>query len=81
MSLVGPRPCLQYELEQYKPWHKARFDILPGITGLWQVSGRNRITFDEMIRLDISYLQKWSFEKNIIILLKTPFVVLFDKAY
>ena len=81
MSLVGPRPCLQYEMEQYKPWHKARFDALPGITGLWQVSGRNRITFDEMVRLDISYLQNWSFEKDIIILLKTPFVVLFDKAY
>lgn len=81
MSLVGPRPCLQYELEQFKKWHKARFDILPGITGLWQVSGRNRLNFDEMVTLDIGYLQHWSFTKDIIILLKTPFVALFDKAY
>jgi len=81
MSLVGPRPCLRYEMEDYKVWHKARFDALPGITGLWQVSGRNRLTFDEMVRLDINYLQNWTFSKDLLILLKTPYIVLFDKAY
>ena len=81
MSLVGPRPCLRYEMNNYKAWHKARFDVLPGITGLWQVSGRNRLSFEEMVRLDISYLQNWSFEKDLFIILKTPFIILFDKAY
>ncbi|EFK11526.1 exopolysaccharide biosynthesis polyprenyl glycosylphosphotransferase [delta proteobacterium NaphS2] len=81
MSLVGPRPCLRYEMESYKTWHKARFDALPGITGLWQVSGRNRLTFDEMVRLDINYLQKWTFSMDLLILLKTPYIVIFDKAY
>ena len=81
MSLVGPRPCLRYEMESYKPWHKARFDALPGITGLWQVSGRNKLTFNEMVRLDINYLQNWTFSKDLLIILKTPYIVLFDKAY
>jgi len=81
MSLVGPRPCLRYEMEQYKTWHKARFDTLPGITGLWQISGRNQLTFDEMVQMDVSYLQNWSFEKDIYIILKTPFAILFNKGY
>ena len=55
MSLVGPRPCVSYELEKYLPWQKERFNTLPGLTGLWQVSGKNRTTFDEMIQLDIEY--------------------------
>src|SRR5687768_2940456 len=55
MSLVGPRPCTQYEYEQFQPWHKQRFRTLPGLTGLWQVSGKNRTTFNEMISLDIRY--------------------------
>ena len=81
MSLIGPRPCLRYEMQQYKVWHKARFEALPGITGLWQVSGRNRLSFDEMVQLDIYYLQNWSLEKDLFILLKTPFTVILDKAY
>lgn len=81
MSLVGPRPCLSYELQCYKSWHKARFDALPGITGLWQVSGRNRLSFDQMVRLDIRYLQNWSLEMDIAVMLKTPFVIVFDKAF
>lgn len=81
MSLIGPRPCLRYEMQQYKVWHKARFEALPGITGLWQVSGRNRLSFDEMVQLDIHYLQNWSFERDLYILLKTPFTVILDKAY
>ena len=55
MSLVGPRPCVQYEYDQYQPWQKQRFDVTPGLTGLWQVSGKNNTTFNEMIRLDITY--------------------------
>jgi len=55
MSLVGPRPCLPSEAELYLPWQQERFDTLPGLTGLWQVSGKNRTTFDEMMRLDIRY--------------------------
>ncbi len=60
MSLVGPRPCLPSEAELYQPWQKQRFNALPGLTGLWQVSGKNRTTFDEMIRLDIRYSQNMS---------------------
>jgi lipopolysaccharide/colanic/teichoic acid biosynthesis glycosyltransferase len=55
MSLVGPRPCLEYEMKCYQPWHLERFDALPGLTGLWQVSGKNRTTFTEMMELDIYY--------------------------
>jgi lipopolysaccharide/colanic/teichoic acid biosynthesis glycosyltransferase len=60
MSLVGPRPCTPYEYEQFQPWHKQRFKVLPGLTGLWQVSGKNRTTFSEMIELDIRYATSWS---------------------
>ena len=55
MSLVGPRPCLPYEYDQYLPWQKERFATLPGLTGLWQVSGKNKTTFVEMIQMDIKY--------------------------
>src|SRR4051812_32129708 len=55
MSIVGPRPCLPTEAELYQPWQQARFHAIPGLTGLWQVSGKNRTTFDEMIHLDIRY--------------------------
>jgi lipopolysaccharide/colanic/teichoic acid biosynthesis glycosyltransferase len=60
MSLVGPRPCTPYEYEQFQPWHKQRFRALPGLTGLWQVSGKNRTTFNQMIELDIRYAKEWS---------------------
>jgi exopolysaccharide production protein ExoY len=60
MSLVGPRPCTPYEYEQFQPWHKQRFRALPGLTGLWQVSGKNKTTFNEMINLDIRYASDWS---------------------
>jgi lipopolysaccharide/colanic/teichoic acid biosynthesis glycosyltransferase len=71
MSLVGPRPCLPYEAEEYLGWHKYRFDILPGITGLWQVSGKNKLTFKKMIRLDISYQRNLSLWLDLKILLLT----------
>jgi exopolysaccharide production protein ExoY len=72
MSLVGPRPCISYEYEKFLPWQRARFDAVPGLTGLWQVSGKNRTTFDEMIRLDIRYARSRSFWFDVKIMLKTP---------
>ena len=60
MSIVGPRPCLPYEYEHYTPLQRQRFDCLPGLTGLWQVSGKNRTTFEEMIALDVDYTRRHS---------------------
>jgi len=60
MSIVGPRPCLPAEYDLYLPWQRERFTTMPGLTGLWQVSGKNRTTFDEMIRLDIRYAREKS---------------------
>ena len=71
MSLVGPRPCLPYEAEMYLQWHTRRFDTVPGMTGLWQVSGKNRLTFKEMIRLDIRYSRNMSLGLDAKILLLT----------
>src|SRR6266496_5458462 len=73
MSIVGPRPPLPYELEQYKPWHRRRvLEAKPGLTGLWQVAGRSRTTFDEMVRLDLRYARSYSVWTDIKILLATP---------
>jgi lipopolysaccharide/colanic/teichoic acid biosynthesis glycosyltransferase len=71
MSFVGPRPCIPYEYEVYEPWHRRRFDAVPGLTGLWQVSGKNRTTFDQMIRLDIEYAERASLWLDLTIILKT----------
>jgi exopolysaccharide biosynthesis polyprenyl glycosylphosphotransferase len=71
MSLIGPRPALPYETELYQDWHRHRLDALPGITGLWQVSGRNRVPFDQMVQLDIRYIEDWSFTGDLGILLRT----------
>jgi len=71
MSLVGPRPCLPYEFEQYLPEQKERFNAVPGLTGLWQVSGKNKTTFAEMIRFDIDYAQRQSLWLDLKIMLKT----------
>ena len=76
MSLIGPRPCIPYEAEEYLRWHVRRFDITPGMTGLWQVSGKNRTTFKDMIRLDIKYASELSFWLDTRILCKTPLVVI-----
>jgi lipopolysaccharide/colanic/teichoic acid biosynthesis glycosyltransferase len=77
MSLVGPRPPLPYELEVYDIWHKRRLmEAKPGITGLWQISGRSRVKFDDMVRLDLRYAQKWSLWMDIKILLQTPRAIL-----
>jgi len=71
MSLVGPRPCIPYEAENYETWHCRRFEAVPGLTGLWQVSGKNNTTFAEMIRFDISYAKNKSLWLDLKILLKT----------
>ncbi len=71
MSLIGPRPALPYELEHYDEWHRRRLDAAPGITGLWQVSGRNRLSFDEMVQLDVQYLEDWSLSGDFKILMRT----------
>ena len=76
MSLVGPRPPVPYEVAQYQHWHKTRFDVVPGLTGLWQVSGKNKLGFNEMIRLDITYAKRASFLLDCRILMMTPFAVL-----
>jgi lipopolysaccharide/colanic/teichoic acid biosynthesis glycosyltransferase len=76
MSLVGPRPCIPYEAEEYLRWHTNRFNLLPGCTGLWQVSGKNRLTFKQMVRLDIAYAKNMSFWNDIKILLRTAPAVL-----
>ena len=83
MSLVGPRPPVPYEVEAYDIWHRRRLlEAKPGITGLWQVSGRSRIKFDDMVRLDLQYARNWSPWMDIKILLRTPgAVVLGEGAY
>jgi len=82
MSLVGPRPALAEEVEKYQPWHRRRLEIAPGITGLWQVSGRSDLPFDEMALLDIYYAERWNPALDFKILLRTiPTVILGDGAY
>jgi len=82
MSLVGPRPPIPEEVAQYLPWHKRRLSVPPGITGLWQVSGRSELTFDEMVLLDLYYIEHWSAWMDISILLRTvPKVLARDGAY
>ena len=76
MSLVGPRPPIFYEVEEYLRWHIGRFDCVPGMTGLWQVSGKNRLTFREMIQLDVRYSRQLSFWLDIKILLMTPIAII-----
>src|ERR1041384_5089508 len=76
MSLVGPRPPIPYEVEAYELWHRKRLDMKPGLTGLWQVSGRNRLPFEEMVRLDLFYIENWSLLLDLKIILRTGFVML-----
>jgi lipopolysaccharide/colanic/teichoic acid biosynthesis glycosyltransferase len=71
MSLVGPRPCIPYEYENYEPWHRRRFDAVPGLTGLWQVSGKNRTTFEQMVQLDIDYSERMSLWLDLKIMFRT----------
>lgn len=75
MSLVGPRPCLPTEFAHYLPAQRERVDAMPGLTGLWQVSGKNHTTFEEMIRLDIEYARNSSLLLDLKIILFTPVVI------
>jgi exopolysaccharide biosynthesis polyprenyl glycosylphosphotransferase len=82
MSLVGPRPPLPNEVEQYSDYQWRRFDVRPGITGLWQVSGRSDLPFEEWVKLDIYYIERWSLSLEFKILLKTiPVVLKGEGAY
>jgi lipopolysaccharide/colanic/teichoic acid biosynthesis glycosyltransferase len=77
MSLVGPRPPIPYEVKSYRAWHRRRlWSVKPGLTGLWQVTGRSSVSFDEMVRLDLRYAKSWSLWLDTKILLKTPLAVL-----
>jgi lipopolysaccharide/colanic/teichoic acid biosynthesis glycosyltransferase len=76
MSLVGPRPQVLWEAAYYDEWAKRRLQVMPGITGLWQVSGRTALSYDEMIRLDLYYIENWSFELDLKILLQTFLVII-----
>jgi lipopolysaccharide/colanic/teichoic acid biosynthesis glycosyltransferase len=77
MSLVGPRPPIPYEVEHYDMWHRRRvLEAKPGITGLWQVKGRSRTTFEDMVRLDLQYIDGWSLWTDLKLLLQTPWTVI-----
>jgi lipopolysaccharide/colanic/teichoic acid biosynthesis glycosyltransferase len=80
MTLVGPRPAIPYEVAEYPSWYRERFSVRPGLTGYWQVSGRSERTYEEMVRLDIEYAQRRSIGLDLLILLKTPWVVLSRKG-
>ncbi len=81
MSLVGPRPPVPYEVEAYDVWHRCRLlEAKPGITGLWQVNGRSRVKFDDMVRLDLQYARTWSPWMDIKILLRTPGAVVLGEG-
>jgi lipopolysaccharide/colanic/teichoic acid biosynthesis glycosyltransferase len=80
MSLVGPRPPLAYEFEAYDHWQYDRLRVRPGITGLWQVSGRNLLTYRQMCELDVKYVRDWSLFLDFKILFKTIPVVLFNSG-
>ena len=77
MSLVGPRPPVPYEAEKYKTWHRRRvLELKPGLTGIWQVEGRSRVSFDDMVRMDLRYLRRCSLRFDLAVLLRTVLVVL-----
>jgi lipopolysaccharide/colanic/teichoic acid biosynthesis glycosyltransferase len=80
MALVGPRPSIDYELQHYEPEHFARFTVRPGVTGLWQVSGRNKVGFTEMLDLDVQYAGNPTFATDLRILARTPRAAVRDGA-
>jgi exopolysaccharide biosynthesis polyprenyl glycosylphosphotransferase len=75
MSLVGPRPLPVRDHERLEPWHRRRSNVLPGMTGLWQIAGRSDLSFDDLVRLDFYYLENWSIWLDITLLIKTPLAV------
>jgi lipopolysaccharide/colanic/teichoic acid biosynthesis glycosyltransferase len=80
MSLVGPRPFVPSEAALIDGWASRRFDVRPGITGLWQISGRSDLPFDELCRLDYSYVASWSLSWDLRILWNTPAAVLLRRG-
>jgi len=80
MSLVGPRPPLEREVRAYENWHLGRLAVTPGMTGLWQVSGRSNLTFNEMVSLDLRYVREWSLWLDVALILKTPLAVFFGRG-
>jgi lipopolysaccharide/colanic/teichoic acid biosynthesis glycosyltransferase len=80
MTIVGPRPPLAYEMEHYQDWHKLRLAVKPGLTGLWQVSGRSAVPFNEMVMLDLYYIEHWSLLLDLKIMLRTIPVMLFGSG-
>lgn len=81
MSVVGPRPPIPYEVEHYELWHRKRLDMKPGLTGLWQVSGRNRLPFEEMVKLDLYYIENWSLLLDLKIIMRTALVIIRRDGY
>jgi lipopolysaccharide/colanic/teichoic acid biosynthesis glycosyltransferase len=81
MSLVGPRPAMAYEVAEYAPWQRDRLSAPPGITGLWQVSGRNQLSFARMVELDLEYIRSWTVMNDIRILFRTIPAVLFGTGH
>jgi lipopolysaccharide/colanic/teichoic acid biosynthesis glycosyltransferase len=80
MSLVGPRPPLEYEVARYEAWQHERLAVRPGITGLWQVSGRNRLSYNEMCELDLAYIRRWSIGRDLAIIARTPWAMFVDRG-
>jgi lipopolysaccharide/colanic/teichoic acid biosynthesis glycosyltransferase len=80
MSLIGPRPPLPYEYELYDDWHKQRLQVLPGITGLWQVKAHNQVSFEDMVRLDLQYIATMSLWLDLKIMLLTPWEMMRGKG-
>jgi len=80
MSIVGPRPAVLEEVRQYEPWQRRRLSMKPGLTCLWQVNGRNELTFEEWMRLDLEYIDNWSLWLDVKIALKTIPAVLFGRG-
>ena len=80
MTIVGPRPPLSYEIEHYQDWHKLRLAVKPGLTGLWQVSGRSLVPFNEMVLLDLYYIEHWSLLLDFKIMLRTIPVMFFGSG-
>jgi lipopolysaccharide/colanic/teichoic acid biosynthesis glycosyltransferase len=80
MTIVGPRPPLEYEIECYEEWHKLRLEVKPGLTGLWQVSGRSSVPFNEMVKLDLYYIEHWTLLLDFKIMLRTIPVMLFGSG-
>jgi lipopolysaccharide/colanic/teichoic acid biosynthesis glycosyltransferase len=82
MSVVGPRPPIPYEVSLYQEWHLGRLETLPGVTGLWQVHGRSRVSFDTMVQMDLEYIEKQSFWYDVkLIFLTIPAVLSRKGAY